>query len=86
MKPSIRQIVIVSVAPEMNNGADRAPAIITRVWGAHPGGGWTINARVLCDSQNTLWLTSLRLFATEDEALAAMAPGASHFAYWSPRV
>jgi hypothetical protein len=84
--PSIGRIVIVPVAPSLNNGADRAPAIITRVWNEQPDGSWMINARVLCDSESTLWGTSLRLFASEDDALRAPIPGTSHFAYWPPRV
>lgn len=84
--PSIGRIVVVPVAPSLNNGADRAPAIITRVWNEQPDGSWVINARVLCDSENTLWLTSLRLFVSESVALDATVPGASHFAYWPQRV
>ncbi len=84
--PSIGRIVVVPVAPSMNNGADRAPAIITRVWDVRPDGSWLINVRVLCDSENTPWMTSLRLFSSESEALDAMTPDATHFAYWPSRV
>lgn len=82
MTPSIGRIVIVPVQPELNNGADRAPAVITRVWNEQPDGSWVINARVLCDSENTLWVTSVKLFDTEEQALAV----GTHVAYWPPRV
>ena len=84
--PSIGRVVIVPVGPSLNNGADRAPAIITRVWNEQPDGSWVINARVLCDSENTMWLTSLRLFASESVALDATLSDAKHFAYWPVRV
>lgn len=81
--PSLGRVVIAKAEPTQNNGADRAPAVITRVWGEHPQGGWTVNLRVTLDAFTMpTWLTSVRLFDTEDEALAYQGPAA----YWPPRV
>lgn len=81
MKPSIGCIVLVPIQPDSNNGSDVAPAIITRVWDEHPLHGWLVNVRVLCDGEATLWLTSVSLCDTEEQArehgLAA---------FWPPRV
>lgn len=54
-KPSIGRIVLVDANPAMNNGANIAAAVITRVWS-----DTVINVRVLLDSENSpLWRTSL---------------------------
>lgn len=85
--PSIGRIIIVRRAPgDGNNGAEVAPAIITRVWGSElPDGSWTINAKVLLDGDAIAWRTSLSLFA--DEASAASAkPDGWHVGWWPPRV
>ncbi len=79
MKPSKGRVVFVLVAPETNNGDDYAPAMITRVWN-----DTCVNVRVLCDSMNTPWMTSVKLLATREEA--EREPGASARAYWPPRV
>ena len=80
MKPSLARMVIASVPEPMNNGADEAPAVITRVWNEHPDGGWVVNLRILCDSENVIWQTSVRL---HDEKPENAAPGD---AWWPPRV
>jgi hypothetical protein len=97
-KASVGRIVHVLVDPSKNNGSDVAPAIVTRVWGEPytPGTAalerQTVNIRVLCDSQNTLWLTSIWLFETRptDEQLAALnsanPTGREAVAFWPPRV
>lgn len=82
MTPSKGRIVFAIVTPEMNNGDDFAPAIITRVWDRQEDGSHIVNLRVLCDSENLLWLTSVRLYDTED---AARTHG-QHAAFWPPRV
>ena len=66
----------------MSNGSDVAPAIVTRVWNEHPEGGWVVNMRALCDSENLLWLTSVRLFDTEEQAREY----GQNSAFWPPRV
>lgn len=79
MKPSLGRIVLTPVPPETNNGADIAPAIITRVWN-----DTRVNVRVLHDSENVSWKTSVKLCETEGEARSPDAYG--HTAYWPPRV
>lgn len=100
-KPSVGRIVHVLIDPTMNNGSDVAPAIITRVW---PSGGPVdatgfvgyINVRVLADSDNTLWLGSINLFAERPslDELHALFPGQPDkgdgigrgvVAFWPPR-
>jgi len=75
MKPSIGRIVLVPVDAVINNGADVAPAIITRVWS-----DTCVNVHVLLDGRNTEWKTSVHLFDTAEEAAVG------HSCYWPPRV
>jgi len=70
--PSVGRIVLVPIEPEMNNGSDVAPAIITRVWS-----DTTVNLRVLADSHNLLWRTS----ATYTDDLATREQ--THVNYWT---
>ena len=79
MKPSVGRIVLTPVAPETNNGSTVAPAIITRVWS-----DTCVNLRVLHDSENITWKTSVKLCESEAEAHDPDAFG--HTAYWPPRV
>lgn len=85
MKPSIGRVVISQVdAPVFNNGADTCPAVITRVWGERPQGGWAVNVRQLRDANAGAneWKTSCVLFETEGEARAYGVGGL----FWPPRV
>jgi hypothetical protein len=66
MKPSIGRIVHVFANPAQNNGADVAPAVITRVWNDQG-----VNVRVLLDGPDTPWLTSITLHETREEAQKA---------------
>lgn len=81
--PSLCRIVLAGVTPETNNGADVCPAVITRVWGERPGGGWTVNVKTLNDGLACEWKTSVVLFDTEDEARAYGITGAC---FWPLRV
>jgi hypothetical protein len=63
VKPTIGCIVITLVDPAKNNGADLAPAIITRVWN-----DTMVNIKTLNDGLANEWKTSVSLFGTEDEA------------------
>jgi hypothetical protein len=74
MKPSVGRIVLVPMDPTTNNGADVAPAVVTRVWS-----DTCINVRVLADSENLLWRTSV----THVESLDGAAP---HNWAWPPRI
>jgi hypothetical protein len=76
--PSIGRIVHVGADPAINNGGDVAPAIITRVFGEHPAGGWIVNIRVLLDGHETPWRTSVRL--VEESSTDA------HTCWYPPRV
>lgn len=77
-KPSLGRVVLTLVEPTMNNGCDVAPAVICRVWG-----DGKVNLRVLCDGPSVLWLTSVPLVETREEAETVGQP---HVAYWPPRV
>jgi hypothetical protein len=94
MKPSIGRIVHVLVDPATNNGADVAPAVITRVWS-----DTCVNARVLLDQEGILWLTSITLHADRDALDAFWAENLAQLraagntddikptgAFWPPRV
>ena len=81
-KPSLCRMVIVGVDPVNNNGADVAPAVITRVWNQREDGAWTINVKVLNDSPVTEWKTSVVLFDTEEQARQYGITGAC---FWPPR-
>ncbi|MFJ9374445.1 hypothetical protein [Streptomyces sp. NPDC101455] len=88
-KPAIGRIVHITMDPAWNNGADVAPAIITRVWNDA-----CVNLRVLADSQNVEWKTSVPLFESRDaleahfDSVAASVPGAPRpsGAFWPERV
>lgn len=54
LEPSVGDIVLVAMDPDENNGADAAPAIVTRVWSPT-----IINARFLADGPSVGWRTSL---------------------------
>lgn len=79
MTPSLGRIVLTRVIPEMNNGATEAPAVVTRVWGPHPAGGWNVNLWVLPDSDNILWRTSVRLLDERPDEPNDVT------AWWPPR-
>lgn len=84
MKPSLGRIVFTRVDPLMNNGADIAPAVITRVWS-----DTLVNIRVMLDSENPpLWKTSVLLFDSEEDAKGNDAEGitATHACWWPPKV
>lgn len=83
MQPSICRDVVVPTDPALNLGATQAPAKVTRVWSEHPEGGWVVNVRVFADGPLVPdRQSSVRLFATEEEARAA----GGHTAWWPPRV
>jgi hypothetical protein len=75
VKPSVGRIVLVPADPAKNNGANVAPAIITRVWS-----DTCVNLRVLLDSDETTWRTSV-VFVND---LAAAEH--THVWAWPPRV
>ena len=98
MKPSVGRIVHVFADPRHNNGADVAPAMITRVWNEDEP--HSVNVRVLYDEDHTGWMTSVPLYDTREDAEAAQAKLVAEFeaagskpldgppfrAFWPPRV
>lgn len=79
--PSLGRVVLALVNPATNNGADVAPAVLTRVWNEQPDGSWVVNCKVNLDGDGSAWLTSARLF--DDEAQARAFGGQALF--WPPR-
>jgi hypothetical protein len=75
-KPSIGRTVLVPMDPKMNNGADEAPATITRVWS-----DTCVNVRVIGENHEAPeWRTSVSL---HDERPAG---DSLHTAWWPPRI
>lgn len=84
MIPTIGRIIIVKGSVAASNGADRAPAMITRVWNSvdtrnNPA---VVNAIASCDLGNHQHVASVTLYDTEAEADAA---NQSPVAFWPPR-
>lgn len=77
-KPSLGQIVLVPADPALNNGADVAPAMITRVWS-----DTLVNVRVLLDGHEVPWKTSIPLFAGPDELAEAKARRDAEHPVWT---
>jgi hypothetical protein len=96
-KPTVGRIVHVLMDPRENNGADVAPAIITRVW-AHESldslglPRYSVNVRVLSDtSANPELRTSIYLFERRltEEQLDELYPtieARKLVAFWPPTV
>lgn len=93
MKPAVGRIVHTFADPKLNNGAEIAPAIITRVWeGREPP---YVNIRVVHDgSAAPYWKTSVHVYPDEQAARDAAGSsisgessgGGLHAAFWPPRV
>jgi hypothetical protein len=77
-QPSVGRIVLVPMEPTSNNGAEVAPAIITRVWSPT-----CVNLRVIPDSPTSPFLRTSQTYA-EELPLAADAPPSTWT--WPPRV
>ena len=74
--PYIGQIVLAPADPNVNNGADTAPAVITRVWSEQ-----VVNLRILLDGAGVLWKTSSSL----RESLEDVPVGAPYWTYLPER-
>lgn len=81
--PSVGRIVHLIGIHANSNGADVAPAIITRVWS-----DTMVNVTAFPDSGNAHSVTSVKLVETEDEARAINreAEHPQSVAFWPPRV
>lgn len=77
MTPTVGRIVLVPMDPAMNNGADQAPAVITRVWD-----DGSVNVHVLPDGNVTEWRTSL----VQVDDLDDRNDDSRHVWMWPPRV
>lgn len=83
MKLSLGRTVIVRL-PNASNGAQLAPAVITRVWGiddTRSGDGQCANVTAFPDAADPISLTSVLIFDTPEEAGEASMRG-----WWPPRV
>lgn len=85
MTPTIGRIVHVPIEAlkataltHENNGADFAPAMITRVWSPA-----MVNVRVLLDGREIPWLTSITLY---DDRATYEASSNAYGCYWPERV
>lgn len=79
-KNKVGDTVLVRVDPRLNNGADEAPALITRVWD-----NGRLNVRVLYDGPDTAWLTSVDFKSKrpkdDDESVGTDTAGVQRVAY-----
>lgn len=81
--PSLGRVVLVLVNPVTNGGSDVAPATVVRVGPEHADGSRTVNVKVDLDASTTAkWMTSVRLFDTEEAARECKG----FAAFWLPRV
>jgi hypothetical protein len=78
MKASLGRIVLVCGESVKYNGADVAPAIVTRVWSDD-----MVNLTVFPDAETGLRATSVHIYADEQSARAS---GNHVAAYWPPRM
>lgn len=84
--PSIGRIVTAVGFLARSNGTDVAPAMITRTWGQHEDGTWTVNVTIFRDNAAENYATSVRLFDTEDEARASLQHETGTALHWPARV
>lgn len=86
MKASIGRIIIVRGGSAASNGADRAPAIITRLWSEDTdtrNGPVLVNATAFSDLATPQLIGSVKLYDTEADA---PADDGSAVAFWPERV
>lgn len=87
-KPSPGRVIMAVGGSAASNGADVAPALITRVWPNENAadGTWLINATVFPDYGDPVFATSTKLYDTEEQARANLPYPSSIAAYWPPRI
>jgi hypothetical protein len=73
-KPSVGRTVLVQTDPASNNGADVAPAVVSRV-----NDDGTVNVRVLNDWHSIDWRQNLEIHDKRPD-------DAGNAAWWPPRV
>lgn len=79
MTPTIGRVVHVLGGVAVSNGANVAPAIITRVW-EQANGTYLINCTVFPDASPPRAATSVKLVKNHTEAKEH-----GHAAFWPPR-
>jgi len=84
MKPSIGRTVIVRAAIAQSNGAQVAPAVITRVHDADDTGG-LVNTTAFPDCAPPVAVTSIHVYPSQEAADRAVGPG-GYAAWWPERV
>lgn len=82
--PAIGDTLLVRMDPRTNNGADVAPALITRVWSRTHDSSWTVNVKVLADTPDNEWKTSISLYPTRETA-DLLRPDGFHVGWWPQR-
>lgn len=82
IQPAVGGTVHVFGEAFNTNGTDVAPAIITRVWGEHPDGGFTVNLTVFPDAALPKPATSMVLYQNEEQARERSQHAA---AFWPAR-
>lgn len=84
MIPSIGRIVIVKALAVASNGANVAPAIITRAWDSNDTRNEPamVNVTALPDFGQPVIVGSVKVYDTEAEAIAA---NPSYCAWWPAR-
>lgn len=90
MKPTIGRIIIVVASQAANNGTDRGPAIITRVFGQDGddtrNNPIAVNATCIPDQGERVQpIGSVMLYDTREDAEQNAHPGMP-YAYWPERV
>lgn len=79
-RPSLCRWVLVPANPQMNNGSLVAPAVIT-----HVNSDTSVNVRVLFDSDEIEWRTSVKL-VDELPEWDPQTDARPHVWCWPPRV
>lgn len=86
--PSVARIVMAMGPRARGNGAQEAPAIITRVWsGPNENGAWLVNAMIFLDAGNANPATSVYIYADRKAAEEAIAKNEhATVLFWPERV
>lgn len=86
--PTMARTVIAVGGVATANGADQAPATITRVWSEDKTKGcWLVNLTVFPDASNQpRAATSVYLYPNEEQARGSLTHASSTAAYWPPIV
>ncbi len=84
--PSPARTVLAVGGKAKSNGAEVAPAVITRVWSQRDETSWLVNATLLPDCGAPVVVTSVYLFEDEQAARDSLQHETATALYWPPRV